>query len=173
MLVSQQVNATGVLDVNGMEFQWVQPLDFITGHIGVRGFGFNANATIVDQKGSGAAPAVALGVAKYTYNITGYYDHGGISLRLTQTFQKGSQVTGTNQNSIPAAAFYTKDYHQLDFSSIFDLEKLTGVRRAPQITFDVVNITNESLGNYFQFSNAIQQLDRPGRTFMIGLRGSF
>jgi TonB-dependent receptor len=172
--MTQQVNASGKLDVNGMEFQWVQPLDFILDPlVGVRGLGFNANATIVDQKGSGAAPATALGVAKYTYNITGYYEHGGISLRLTQTFQKGAQVTNPGQNGISAAAFYTKDYHQLDFGSTFDLEKLFGVRHAPQITFDVVNITNESLGNYFQFPNATQQLDRPGRQFMIGLRGSF
>ena len=111
-----------------------------------RGFGFNANATIVDQKGSGAAPATALGVAKYTYNITGYYEHGGISLRLTQTFQKGAQVTGLGQNGIAAAAFYTKDYHQLDFGSSFDLEKITGMRHAPEITFDVVNITKQTLG---------------------------
>ena len=172
--ITQQVNASGTLDVNGMEFQWVQPLDFILDPlVGLKGLGFNANATIVDQKGSGSAPATALGVAKYTYNITGYYEHGGISLRLTQTFQKGAQVTGLGQNGIPAAAFYTKDYHQLDFGSTFDLEKIIGMRHAPQITFDVVNITKETLGNYFQFSNAVQQLDNPGRTFMIGLRGRF
>jgi TonB-dependent receptor len=173
VLVSQQVNASGVLDVNGMEFQWVQPLDFLTERFGVRGFGFNANATIVDQKGSGAAPAIALGVSKYTYNITGYYEHNGINLRISTTFQKGAQVTGLNQNSIPAAAFYTKDYHQTDFSSSFDLEKIFGIRHAPELTFDIVNLTKSTLGNYFQFSNAIQQLDNPGRQFMIGLRGKF
>jgi TonB-dependent receptor len=171
--VSQQVNASGVLDVNGLEFQWVQPLDFITAHFGIKGFGFNANATIVDQKGSGAAPAVALGVAKYTYNITGYYEHDGISLRLTHSFQKGSQITGTNQNGIPAAAFYTKDYHQLDFASSFNLSKMFHADHLPEITFDVINITNQTLGNYFQFPNATQQLDRPGRQFLIGVRGTF
>jgi TonB-dependent receptor len=173
VLVSQQVNASGVLDVDGMEFQWVQPLDFLTERFGVTGFGFNANATIVDQKGSGAAPAVALGVSKYTYNATAYYEHGGIMLRISTTFQKGAQVTGLNQNSIPAAAFYTKDYHQTDFSSSFNLEKLFGIKRAPEITFNIVNLTKSTLGNYFQFPNATQQLDNPGRQFMIGLRGTF
>lgn len=171
--VSQQVNASGVLDVNGMEFQWVQPLDFLTARFGVTGFGFNANATIVDQKGSGAAPAIALGVSKYTYNATAYYEHGGINLRISTTFQKGAQVTNANQNGIALAAFYTKDYHQTDFSSSFDLEKLVGLKHAPEITFNIVNLTKSTLGNYFQFSNAIQQLDNPGRQFMIGLRGTF
>jgi len=171
--ITQQVNASGALTVNGLEFQWVQPLDFITERFGVKGFGFNANATIVDQKGSGAAPATALGVAKYTYNVTGYYENHGITLRLSTTFQKGAQVTNPGQNGIAAAAFFTKDYRQTDFSSIFDLEKILGIRRAPQITFDVVNITKSTLGNYFQFPNATQQLDRPGRQFMIGVRGTF
>ncbi|WP_116089670.1 TonB-dependent receptor [Sphingomonas crusticola] len=171
--VSQQINASGTLDVNGMEFQWVQPLDFITERFGVKGFGFNANATIVDQKGSGAAPATALGVAKYTYNISGYYEHDGISLRVSTTFQKGSQVSSPNQNGIPSAALFTNNYRQTDFSSIFDLEKIFGVRHAPQVTFDVVNLTNSKLRTYFQFPNATFTQYKPGRQFLIGLRGSF
>ncbi|WP_336966060.1 TonB-dependent receptor domain-containing protein, partial [Sphingobium aquiterrae] len=55
IIFQQQVNASGKLTVNGLEFQWVQPLDFLTERFGVKGFGLNANATIIDQKGSGAA----------------------------------------------------------------------------------------------------------------------
>ncbi|WP_442681320.1 TonB-dependent receptor [Sphingomonas sp. ASY06-1R] len=171
--VSQQVNASGTLTVNGMEFQWVQPLDFITERFGVKGFGFNANATIVDQKGSGAAPATALGVAKYTYNVSGYYERNGISLRVSTTFQKGSQVSNANQNGIPSAALFTNNYRQTDFSSIFDLEKIFGLRHGPQLTFDVVNLTNSKLRTYFQFPNATFTEYKPGRQFLIGLRGSF
>jgi TonB-dependent receptor len=171
--VSQQVNASGVLDVNGMEFQWVQPLDFITERFGIKGFGFNANATIVDQKGSGAAPAIALGVAKYTYNVSAFYEAHGVSLRVSTTFQKGSQVGNTNQNGIPLAGLFTDDYQQWDFSSIFDLEKMFGVHHAPQVTFDVVNFTNSKLRTYFQFPNATFTEYKPGRQVMIGLRGSF
>ena len=171
--VQQQVNASGTLDVNGMEFQWVQPLDFITERFGVKGFGFNANATIVDQKGSGAAPATALGVSKYTYNISGYYENHGISLRVSTTFQKGAQVGNTNQNGIALAGLFTDDYQQTDFSSIFDLEKIAGIRHAPQLTFDVTNITGAKLRTYFQFPNATFTEYKPGRQFMIGLRGSF
>ncbi|TPG42495.1 TonB-dependent receptor [Sphingomonas koreensis] len=169
----QQVNASGKLTVNGMEFQWVQPVDFLTERIGVRGFGFNANATIVDQKGSGAAPAVALGVAKYTYNITGYYEHGGISLRLSETFNKGSQQSTANQNGITDAALFSDDYQQLDFSSSLDLGKVFGMARALEITFDVVNVTKSKLRTYFQYPNATFTQYDPGRQYMIGVRGSF
>jgi TonB-dependent receptor len=171
--VQQQVNASGKLTVDGLEFQWVQPLDFLTERFGVKGFGFNANATIVDQNGSGAAPAVALGVAKYTYNISAYYENHGISLRVSTTFQKGSQQSLGGQNGITQAALFSDDYQQWDFSSIFDLEKMFGIRHAPQVTFDVVNFGNAKLRQYFQFSNATFTEYKPGRQFLVGVRGTF
>ncbi|MGN6376656.1 MAG: TonB-dependent receptor, partial [Sphingomonas sp.] len=152
--VQQQVNASGKLTVDGLEFQWVQPLDFVTQYIGVRGFGFNANATIVDQKGTGAAPAIALGVAEYTYNITGYYENHGVMVRVSTTFNKGSQVSNANQNGITNAAIFSDDYQQWDLSSSFDLKEIFGWSHAPELTFDVVNFTNSKLRSYFQFSNA-------------------
>ena len=171
--VQQQVNASGTLTVNGLEFQWVQPLDFITERFGIKGFGFNANATIVDQKGTGAAPAIALGVAKYTYNISTYYENHGVSLRVSTTFNKGSQQSTPNQNGITQAALFSDNYQQWDFSSIFDLSKMFGIRNAPQITFDVVNFTDSKLRSYFQFSNATFTEYKPGRQFLIGVRGTF
>lgn len=170
VVLQQQVNAEGRLTVNGLEFNWVQPLDFLLEDI-VPGLGFLANATIIDQKGKGAAPAVAIGVAEYTYNVTGYYEHGGISARISQTFTKGSQTSGLNQNGIPAAALYSDDYRQWDFSSSYDLSELTGYTGLPQLTFDVTNLTKAKQRTYFQFENATFTQYKPGRTFMVGLRG--
>lgn len=170
VVLQQQVNAEGRLTVNGLEFNWVQPLDFLLEDI-VPGLGFLANATIIDQKGKGAAPAVAIGVAEYTYNVTGYYEHGGISARISQTFTKGSQTSGLNQNGIPAAALFSDDYRQWDFSSSLDLNEITGSTGLPQLTFDVTNLANAKQRSYFQFENATFTQYTPGRTFMIGLRG--
>ena len=88
-------------------------------------------------------------------------------------FNKGSQVSGTNQNGIPAAALFSKDYQQWDFSSIFDLEKILGVEHGPQLTFDVVNLLKAKQTTYFQFENAVFTQYKPGRQYMIGLRGTF
>ena len=46
--LNQQVNADGKLKVNGLEFNWVQPLDF--GNTALEGLGFTANYTFIDQK---------------------------------------------------------------------------------------------------------------------------
>jgi outer membrane receptor for ferrienterochelin and colicin len=145
----------------------------VTRYIGVHGLGFNANATVVDQNGTGAAPAVALSVSKYTYNITGYYENHGVSLRLSTTFNKGSQVSNANQNGIADAALFSDDYQQWDFSSSFDFAEMFGWSHAPELTFDVVNLTKAKQRTYFQFENATFTEYNPGRQYMIGLRGRF
>ncbi|MET0310005.1 MAG: TonB-dependent receptor [Sphingomonas sp.] len=171
--VSQPVNADGTLWVSGLEMQWVQPLDFLTSKVGIRGFGVNANATLVHQHSSGAAPAVALGVAPFTYNLTAYYERQGISVRVATSFQKGSQSAPPNQNGITQAGLFTDDYQQWDLASIFDLSTLLGGDHLPQVTLDVVNFTNARLRTYFQFPNATYTEYRPGIQFMLGIRGKF
>lgn len=169
--VQSQVNVPNKLTVNGLEFQWVQPLDFLTDRFGVRGFGFNANATLVDQRSDG--PATAFGVAPFTYNLIGYYENGGVNLRVSTTFREGSQSSGLNQNGIPAAALYSDNYQQWDFSSSFDLEKIFGWKGAPQFTVDIQNFTNSKLRSYFQFEGATFTQYKPGVQYLVGLRGSF
>ena len=174
MVLQQQVNASGRLTVNGLEFNWVQPLDFLLGNLGLEGFGFTANYTIIDQKGEGAAPAVAVGVAPETYNATVYYENRGVSARISKTFAQGSQSSGLNQNGIPLAALFSDDYEQYDFSSSFDFSEMFGASEwVPQLTIDVINLTNEKQRSYFQFPNAAFTEYEAGRTVIVGLRGRF
>ncbi len=169
--VTSQVNVADKLTINGLEFQWVQPLDFLTKNIGITGFGFNANATIVDQTSKGAAQA--FGVAPFTYNVTAYYEKHGVMLRVSTTSREGSQNSGAAQNGIPAAALFGTDYTTYDFSSSFDLDKIFGFAGAPQLTVNVANFTNATLRSYFQFENATFTQYKPGRQFLVGLRGTF
>ena len=172
--LQQQVNADGKLKVNGLEFQLTQPLDFVTRFIGVRGFGFQGNLTFIDQKGEGTgAPAIALGVAPTTYTATGYYEGNGISARLTYTYNEGSQNSGLNQNGIPAAAIFGRDYGQLDFSGNIDLGKILDNDLLPTLVVNVININKEAQSSYFQFPNATFNEYNPGRTVLVGIRGRF
>ncbi len=100
-------NADGKLKINGMEVGWVQPLDQF---LPMRGFGFSANMTKINQSTSGAGnTSVALGVPKSSYNLTAYYEAKGVMLRVSQTFSKGSQISTPNQNGIPLAALFVDD----------------------------------------------------------------
>ena len=183
--VSQQVNAGGLLTINGLEFNVVQPLDFLLADYGLEGFGVTANLTIVDQKGSGAAPAIATGISPYTYNVTAYYDHGGFSARVSYVFNDKQVASGSNQNGIclpnttnstcPGGAYlYNQAYGQLDFSSSLRLGSVFGdIFSDPELTFDVQNITKSKLSTYFQYPEANYSYYNQGTTFLIGLRGSF
>ncbi|MEO6360593.1 MAG: TonB-dependent receptor, partial [Sphingomicrobium sp.] len=175
VILTQQTNVPGKLNINGLEFTWVQPLDFLLGRFGLNGFGFNANLTIVDQSGSGSAAglAVATGVPPRSRNITGYYENHGVSLRLSNTFSKGFQASGPGQNGISAAALFTDDYHQWDFAGSLELSKILGMRSLPDLTLDVQNITKEAQRSYFQFPNAAFTYYKPGRIVMAGIRGKF
>jgi TonB-dependent receptor len=171
--LTQQVNAAGALTVTGMELNWVQPLDFLLERWNLAGFGLTANLTLINQSGKGAAPAIAIGVAPHTYNYSLYYERFGINARLSQTFTKGSQVSGLNQNQIPAAALFADDFEQWDFASSVDLGEFFNWDSRVELTFDAVNIFNKQQRAYFQFENAAFTNYSPGRQFLVGVRGRF
>ena len=172
VVLTEQVNATGALIINGLEFNWVQPLDFLLGRW-INGLGFTFNYTLIDQGSSGAAPATALGVAPHTYNLTGYYEHGPVSVRLSTVYNRGSQTLPLNQQGIPNAAVYSADYKQWDFSSSVDLGKIFGWAHPLEITGDVLNVFGAKQRQYFQFTDATFTLYNPGRQIMLGVRGRF
>lgn len=172
----QTVNASGRLTINGLEFNWVQPLDFLLEGIGMSGLGFTANYTIIDQKGEGAAPAIAIGVPPESYNATLYYDRHGIDARVSVTHTQGSQGSGpnSNQSGVVGAELFGDDYTQYDFSSSFDFSEMFGASSwVPQLTIDVINISEEKRRSYQQFESAAFSYFDSGRIVMVGLRGRF
>lgn len=171
--LTEQVNAPGKLNINGLEFTWVQPLDFLLGRFGLKGFGFNANFTIVDQSGSGSAQTVATGVPPRAYNVTGYYENHGISLRLSRTWAKGFVASGLGQNGITNAALFTDSYGQWDFAGSVKLADYFGPKWAPELTLDVQNITKAAQRSHFQFPDAAFTYYKPGRLILLGVRGRF
>lgn len=170
VVLTEQVNASGLLKINGLELNWVQPLEQWWAPLA--GFGYSTNATYIHQTGTGAAPAIATGVPKMTYNVTLYYEGHGLSIHLSDNYNGGSQASGANQNGITAAAFFNDSRSQIDLSSSYDLGSW-GIAKNTQITLDATNITNTKIRQYFQFKNATFTEYQPGSTVMVGIRGKF
>ncbi|CAN5266800.1 TonB-dependent receptor [soil metagenome] len=163
--VTQQVNAGGTLTIRGYELNWVQPLDFL-----FPGIGFTANYTRVNQTGSGTgAPAVAIGISPYTYNLTGYYEGHGATIRLSYNYNDAQVSSDANQNSLPIARLKTDAYKQMDLSASYQLPW----KGAPMVTFNAINITSETQRQTFQYPNAAFTFYDPGPTYLIGIRGQF
>jgi len=164
--VTQQVNAGGVLTIRGYELNWVQPLSFL-----LDGLGFTANYTRIYQSASGAgAPPVAIGVSPYTYNLTGYYEKGPASIRLSWTYNDDQISSGPNQNSVPVAQLRTDARGQLDMSASYEMDWLP---TSPRLTLDVINITDEAQRQTFEYPNAAFTYYKPGRAVLLGIRGRF
>jgi TonB-dependent receptor len=170
---TQQVNAQGQLNIRGYEFVWVQPLSFLT-----EGFGFQANYTKVSQSTEGAPgqqPAVAVGISPVTYNATLYYDNGPASIRLSFVHNDEQIASGTNQEGLTGARFWTDATNQLDLSASYEFSSLP---TTPQITLNVINITSETQrqtwGNdSVAYANATRAFYDPGYSVLLGIRGKF
>lgn len=164
--VQTQVNADGVLNIRGTEAIWVQPLDKL-----FDGLGFSLNYTHVNQQSEAeGVPAVAVGVAPNLWNGTVYWEKDAASIRLSYTWNDDMVISGANQNGIPYARLNADARGQLDMSASYALDWLPS---KPQITLNVTNITNEPLRTTFAWPNATYDLYEPGRTVMLGIRGTF
>jgi TonB-dependent receptor len=191
ILVTQNVNSPGIETIDGLEFGYVQPLDFLLEKYGVKGLGVTANLTIVDQSSSGSAATHATGVAPYTYNLTGYYENNGIMARMSYVFTARTYASGSYTQSVcvmalPSAVansttcttgayLFSSPYGQADFSSSLNIAKVFDVDLPsdPEITLSVQNVFNAKQRSYFQYENAAHSYYVKGQTIMFGLHGSF
>jgi hypothetical protein len=174
----QAMNAKGIESINGVELNWVQPLDFLLKDYGLEGFGWQANATFVKTKSSGAAPAAVLNVSPTTYNLTGYYENDGLMVKLSYAYQRGtlvgSNAYGVISNRLDFTSEYSLDYGQVDLSSSLKFSKFFGdIPTDPELTFDIQNLTHAKVGrSYKMYPNLMNYSYNPGSLFLLGVRGS-
>jgi TonB-dependent receptor len=185
--VTEQVNQPGLLVVNGLEFDYTQPLDFLLADYGLQGFGFTGNTTILDQHSTGIAPAFATGIPPLAYNVTGYYDHNGASVRVSYVWNDRAYASGSNTQSVclpstaaqatgcPAGAYlFSAPYGQMDISSSYRLANIFGdLPTDPELTFDIQNVLSAKLKTYDQYTNAIHSYYNQGKVILFGFRGTF
>ncbi len=128
--------------IRGVEVGWNQFLTFLPGPLD--GLGFQANYTYVYSKAPGplAGQSVPLeGLSKNSYNLTGLYEKGPVSLRLAYNWRSAFVQTtagpGTGSNPI-----YSKGGGFLDASASFDVTPKVSVftyganlLRTPDVTY--------------------------------------
>ncbi|WP_058835909.1 TonB-dependent receptor [Luteimonas abyssi] len=167
--VQQQVNADGSLDIRGYELIWVQPLRAV-----FEGLGFMANYTSIslDTEGQDADRLAGnvFGISPKMWNGTLYWENDRASVRLSYSWAEGTEVSGPNQQGIPYAQLISEDRGQYDLSASYTL---AGLPTSPQLTLNVINITGEERRSNFHWPNAVNDLYDPGRTILVGIRGTF
>jgi TonB-dependent receptor len=167
--VQEQVNASGQLEIRGVEATWVQPLGRLWEPLD--GFGYSVNWTHIKQtaEGSGIA-AQAFGVSPNTYNATVYFEKYNASIRFSYVWSAAQIAAGLNQQGIPLAELFTDSYGQLDMSASYTFASLP---TSPALTLNAINITDEKQRGTQQFSNATNSLYNPGYQILLGVHGKF
>jgi iron complex outermembrane receptor protein len=135
----------GKAKTQGFEVNLQQPLS--------NGFGFIANATVA------SASAGLTGTSKLTYNLTGYYESGPISTRLSYNFRSHFYLGIAN-----GSPDYQDDYGTLDGTFSYAL--------TPHIslTVDAQNLLHEKLYYYDVTKNIPRAVYDNGQSFYAGVR---
>ena len=134
----------------GIELSWQQPV--------WNNFGVLTNYTWADGELDGGGEM--LNASKNTYNVTGYYENDRFSARLAYSY-RSSYKAGVDRG----ASQHVDSMPSLAASVNYKLnEHLT-------ITFDALNLTNETIKMYAENKDQPRAFYSNGRTFYLGLRG--
>jgi TonB-dependent receptor len=167
-VITSQINVEGSTALKGFEAVWVQPLDNL-----VNGLGFNVSVTKINQ--SSASPdSNVLGISPWSYNIVGYYENDAFQLRLTYFHQDDAVASGPTDSNydgdpLPLRRAIDIARSQVDLSASYRLPTEMDL----VVTFDGYNLTNEPVGQWYEYTGTVNQIYYPGATYTLGLRGSF
>lgn len=157
--------------IKGVEFAYVQPLEGLLEGTGapdwMLGFGFRANLTINDSKAKtpdgrttdlpGASPLI--------YNVSGYYERYGLSLRLSYQWQD-SYLDSIGDNEVVGDNYWAS-VSRLDASVRYSVSDNL------QLYFDANNLTNEPGIRYQGDSDHVLEHETFGTRYMGGIRFNF
>ncbi|MET0308139.1 MAG: TonB-dependent receptor [Sphingomonas sp.] len=187
-IVTTPMNATDTGHVKGFEVGYQQTFGFLPGFL--KGLGFSGNFTYVDSSGvkqstlSATDPDVAAGnvstvdtsklplqgLSKYTFNLTPFYQNGGLELRAAYTWRSRYLLT-TRDVIVPFAPVFNEASGQLDASVFYQV--------TPNIRVGVqgVNLLNGTLETTQVINNDLVRRPRSwftnDRRFTFSVRARF
>ncbi len=165
--VTQQVNGPEAT-VRGVELAWQHVF-------GDSGFGFNANATLVDTN----KPYDRTDISQSGFAITGladsanlvaFYDKNGLEARVAVNYRKEYlRGFGQNQNTgaFGSEPTFENPNLQIDFSTSYALTKQIN------LFFEALNLTNETQSTHGRFDNQLLDVFAYGRRYTAGARFRF
>lgn len=163
--VYQPINAAGSYNVDGVELVAIVPFGLLWEP--AKGFGVNANYTILDSSLSGQSiigvPTPPVGLADKAYNLTLYYENDKFQARVSYNY-KGKYVEGIGYEMYP---IWRLGYGQTDISVSYN------VNERVQLSLEGINVTDEVTKGYTMDPSFPTMYEKSGRRFSLGLRMNF
>lgn len=141
--------------IDGIEIAWQHTF-------GESGFGFQANATVVDSDTEFDNASTGSQFAVYglsdSANFIGFYDKNGLQARLAYNWR---------DDFLNSYAGYTEAYGQLDASVSYDItDNLT-------VSLEALNLTDEDTRTYVRNTGMTSSYTETGARYNVGVRYSF
>ncbi|GGY84371.1 TonB-dependent receptor [Cellvibrio zantedeschiae] len=165
--VSQRVNGPKAR-VDGLELAWQHVF-------GESGFGFNANATIVntdkpyDRNDLSQSGFAVTGLAD-SMNFVGFYDRNGFELRVAVNWRDEYLLQfgqGQNISEYGAEPTFVNASTQIDVSGSYAFTEQLNV------FFEATNITNETMSTHGRYDNQLLDAWAYGSRYKLGVRYRF
>lgn len=162
----------GGTDLKGIEFGMAHAFTYLPGilsNLGVTGnfTVIDENSDLRDQEGDQIGRR---GLSDFTYNVSGYYDDGSLSLRLAYNWRSEytkREVVSLGFNRPEALPEIEAARGQLDFAARYKINKNF------RLTFNAVNITDTGTYRYLKYPVLVNYLSVAGRKYDVGIAMSF
>ncbi|WP_213979855.1 TonB-dependent receptor [Sphingomonas sp. dw_22] len=157
---------TGSGKIKGFEITYQQFFDFLPSFLS--GLGFQGNYTYVDSSlpvvgQSITVPADLL--SKNSYNLTGIYEKGPISLHVSYNWRSKSVQTNFSDNF--GRTLWNAPQDSLDFSATYSINQNV------QLKFDVVNLTTAYQFQYYGSPDLPTVANQLDRSYQMGIHVNF
>ncbi|MDE2306609.1 MAG: TonB-dependent receptor [Gammaproteobacteria bacterium] len=145
--ITSPINTTA--QNKGVELTWDQPI--------WKGLGIESNLTYANGETADHTPLV--GSSKLTYNVAGYYERGGFNAHLAYTY-RSHYLVGLDRSSLENE----DSIGSLDAAVNYAITAHWG------LTFDALNITNETIKYYAANTSQPRAFYSNGRQYYFGVR---
>ncbi|HEY5809531.1 MAG TPA: TonB-dependent receptor, partial [Povalibacter sp.] len=160
LLFNQPVNDGKTTYLKGMELLYQQRLDML-----LEGMGWSINYTHLDP-----GNAIITGLAENNYNAVVYYEPGTFAVRLSYNYRDDYVECTNNCGSTSPEAGYRQKAGYLDLTSSIDIPAFG---QTFTISLEALNLTDEEEYSFYGYDDRANTLNRPGRQYILGIRGSF
>ncbi|WP_232824777.1 TonB-dependent receptor domain-containing protein [Algibacillus agarilyticus] len=163
--IKETFNSNIPIKVTGYELAVQQKLDFLP--YPWNGFGGVFNFTKVDLDEGGGQPMTR--IAPYSYNLIGYYENDGASIRLAYNWQDEKLLSAGGTTSFLGSDARTQTAGgRLDMSTSYRFGK--GIK----VNFKAINLNNRQEYEYIGGNeDAINRIRFAGRTYVVSLSYNF
>ncbi len=160
VLFNTPINIDATTYLKGAELLYQQRLDML-----LQGSGITVNYTRLDP-----GSQTILGLAENNYNIVGYYEQERFAVRLSYNYRDDYVECTVNCGSTSPEVGYRREAGYLDLSSSVNF---AAFGQDLTLSFEALNLTDEEEYSFYGYENRANTLNRPGRQYILGLRGSF